>query len=441
MSALIPAGIVMLLIALNGLFVAAEFAIVGAPRATLERRAAEGNRAARVVARVLNDPRNQDRYIATAQLGITFATLGLGMYGEHQMAHWIAGQLDAWDSIPTWIAAHTLATIIAISVMTYLHVVLGEMVPKSLALQHAEGTAMRVTPVMLFIRRLMYPLVLGLNAIGNGLLRLAGIDRAKGSGEQYYSAEELEFVVQESLEGGLLQRGSGRILRELFDLGSLTAEDVMTPRVQVHGVRVGATPQEITTLVQDHMHTRYPVYGEDLDEILGVVHISDLAAAVASGQPLEQRVVREAPFVPDSTRLANVVRRMRDQRVQFAVVLDEHGGTAGIITPDDVTDELLGRVPESGAPSEMFVDAASRLHVAGTIRLDELSERLGVVVEHEEVETVSGLVLAQLERPARVGDIVEYDGVQLRVTVVDGHGVAEAVAEVIVPSEDEEVPE
>ena len=259
MSALVPAGIVMLLIALNGLFVAAEFAIVGAPRATIGRRAAEGSRAARVVARVLDDPRNQDRYIATAQLGITFATLGLGMYGEHQLAHWIAHQLEAAPALPTWIAAHTLATVLAITAMTYLHVVLGEMVPKSLALQHAEGTALRVTPVMLWIRRLMYPLVISLNAIGNGLLRLIGIDRAQGSQEQYYTTEELEFVVAESLEGGLLEQGSGRILRELFDLGALTAEGVMTPRVQVHGVPLGARGDEITALLHDYPHTRYPV--------------------------------------------------------------------------------------------------------------------------------------------------------------------------------------
>ncbi|MEX2032103.1 MAG: hemolysin family protein [Dehalococcoidia bacterium] len=428
MTVLVPTAIVLLLIGLNGLFVAAEFAIVGAPRATIERRAAAGSRAARVVARILHDPRNQDRYIATAQLGITFATLGLGMYGEHRLAYWIEGQLDTWGGVPAWIAAHTLASILAITAMTYLHVVLGEMVPKSLALSHAERTALRVTPLMLWIRRLMYPLVVTLNAIGNGLLRLVGIDRARGSQEQYYSPEELEFVVEESLEGGLLDRGSGGILRELFDLSALTAGDVMTPRVHVDGLRLGARSADYARFVQEHPHTRYPVYKHDLDDIVGVVHVRDLASLAAAGSPLEGEFIRPAPFVPDSTRLASAVKRMRDQWVQFVVVIDEQGGTAGIITPDDVNEEILGRVPEAGGAEEVYHDASGRLHVGGTVRVEELGEALGVALEHDDVETVSGLVLALLERPAEVGDVVEYDGVELRVTVTDGRAVAEAIA-------------
>jgi len=437
-DALIPIVVVMVLIGLNGLFVAAEFAIVGAPRATIERRAATGHRGARIVSNVLNDPRNQDRYIATAQLGITFATLGLGMYGEHQLAHFLGVRFEEWGVQASWIAAHTLSTIAAIAVMTYLHVVIGEMVPKSLALSHAEGTALAVTPVMLWIRRLMYPLVLGLNAIGNGLLSLAGIDRSGGSEEQYYTAEELEFVVQESLEGGLIEQGSGRILRELFDLGSLVAEDVMRPRVQVHGIRLGATPDQIRALIEEHPHTRYPVYGEDLDDITGVVHIRDLSVCLLEGRPLSAAEAQEPPFVPSSTPISTVVSRMRDQLVQFAIILDEHGGTAGIVTPDDVTNEILGRVPESDAAAELFRDAADRLHAAGTVRLDELSERLRLHIEHPEAETVSGLILAMLERPPLVGDTVEYDGIELRVTQVDGRGVAQAIVTPIPPERDED---
>ncbi|MDA0301904.1 MAG: hemolysin family protein [Chloroflexi bacterium] len=427
MDSLIPAGIVLALVLLNGLFVAAEFAIVGAPRASIERRAAAGHRGAAAVANILREPRNQDRYIATAQLGITFASLGLGMYGEHALAEWLEKQLHGWSGLPTWLVAHTLASILAIGVLTYLHIVIGEMVPKSLALQHAEGTALRVTPPMLLTRRILFPLVVTLNAIGNELLRLIGIDRSHGSQERYYSAEELEFVVEESLEGGMLNRGSGRVLRELFDLGALTAEDVMVPRVQVDGVRLDATHEEIAALLRANPHTRYPVYRENLDDILGVVHVRDMAALVIAQTPLRARMVHPAPFVPSSTPLESVVKRMRDQQVQFAVVLDEHGGTAGIITPDDVSTEILGRVDESGSRSEMFEDEGGRLHVAGTVRLDELGERLERAVEHAEVETVSGLILAMLQRAPRVGDVATFEGISLRVARVDGRGVAEAI--------------
>lgn len=439
MGSLLPSVIVGLLVVLNGLFVAAEFAIVGAPRASLERRAAAGHRGASVVARVLREPRDQDRYIATAQLGVTFASLGLGMYGEHALAQWLEEALHGLTVLPPWLAAHTLASIAAISVLTYLHIVIGEMVPKSLALQRAEGTALRVTPPMLWVQRVLFPLVVALNALGNGVMRVLGIDRSEGSQERYYSAEELEFVVEESLQGGMINRGSGRVLRELFDLGALTAEDVMVPRVQVDGVRLDASHEEVAALLRATPHTRYPVYREDLDDIVGVVHARDLAALVLSESPLRGRMVHVAPFVPSSTPLDSVVKRMRDQDVQFAVVLDEHGGTAGIITPDDVSTEILGRVDESGSRSELFEDTGGRLHVAGTVRLDELGERLQRAVEHADVETVSGLVLALLERPPRVGDVVTFEGISLRVARVDGRGVAEAIVIAAPPpGEDEE---
>ena len=439
MSEFVPAIVVFALVLLNGLFVAAEFAIVGAPRASIERRAAGGNRAAMAVATILRNPRSQDLFIATAQLGVTFASLGLGMYGEHALASWIEERLHGWSSMPAWLAAHTIASITAIGVLTYLHIVIGEMVPKSLALQHAEGTALRIVTPMTFTRRALLPLVVGLNAMGNGVLRILGIDRSQGSQERYYSAEELEFVVEESLQGGMINRGAGRVLRELFDLGALTAEDVMVPRVQVDGVPLNATHQEIAALLRHHIHTRYPVYRKDLDDIVGVVHVRDLASLVLVQQPLSGDMIREAPFVPSSTPLDTVVQRMQDQHVQFAIVLDEHGGTAGVITPNDVSTEILGRVDESGTRSEIFEDASERLHVAGTVRLDELGERLRRAVEHADIETVSGLILAMLEREPRVGDLATYEGIVLQVARVDGRGVAEAI--VIAspePGEDEE---
>jgi CBS domain containing-hemolysin-like protein len=427
-SAVLPALIVLALVLLNGLFVAAEFEIVGAPRASLERRSATGDRAARLVARVLGDPRNQDRYIATAQLGITFATLGLGMYGEHMLAEWIAEQLEAWGAA-RWIAAHTAASVLAIAALTYLHIVLGEMVPKALALQQAERTALAVTPLMLALRVALYPLVIALNGLGNILLRLAGIDRSQPGAERYYSTEELELVVEESLRGGQLPAGTGRVLHELFELGGLAAEDVMAPRVQVRGVRVGATAEEIAELIRERPHTRYVAYEEDLDDVVGVVHVKELAGLAVARRGLDRASVRAVPFVPESAPLESVVRHMRDELVQFVVVLDEFGGTAGIITPDDVTREILGRVAEDDGRPELFEDPSGRLHVAGTVRLDELSERLENEITHVEIETVGGLVLSLLEREARVGDVVEYQGVRLRVTAVEGRGVAETVVE------------
>jgi CBS domain containing-hemolysin-like protein len=211
MDILVTLGIIALLIVLNGLFVAAEFAIIGAPRSAIERRAQAGDRNAKRVRAILADPRKQDRYIATAQLGITFASLGLGMYGEHQMAVWFAPWFEHLGT-GQWIASHTLASALAVLILTYLHIVLGEMVPKTFAPSHAEQTVLRVSSPMLFIKRLMFPLVVLLNSIGNGILRLMGVRRELSSGH-YHSAEELELIIRESEAGGMLHPETGRLLR------------------------------------------------------------------------------------------------------------------------------------------------------------------------------------------------------------------------------------
>src|SRR5687767_2926033 len=192
------------LILLNGLFVAAEFAIVGAPRAAIDARAAVGHRLALMVQKVLHDPRRQDRYIATAQLGITVASLGLGMYGEHVLAEGIYHALGG-SGVPAFLASHTFASIAAISILTYFHIVIGEMVPKSLALQRAETMALWITPPMLWTKNMLYPFVVGLNGIGNFVLRLMGVQRQVSHAEQYYTPEELSMIVQESEELGALR--------------------------------------------------------------------------------------------------------------------------------------------------------------------------------------------------------------------------------------------
>ena len=417
------------LILLNGLFVAAEFAIVGAPRLAIERRAREGERVARLVRRILADPRQQDQYIATAQLGITFASLGLGMYGEHILAEWIAGALEM-SGAGGWIASHTAATVTSVAVLTYFHIVLGEMVPKSLALQQAERTVLWITPAMLATRVVLYPLVIGLNGVGNGLLRLIGIDRQAGTHGRYYTAEELKLVVRESEEAGALPADAGRLLHEIFEFADLTAGQVMTPRVRMVGIEAGSHAGDIEALLRSSPHTRYPVYHGSPDHIVGMVHIKDLLRVVVQRGALEPEHVRELPAVPESSRLDAVLSLMRRERTQMALVADEYGGTAGIVTLEDLVEEIVGEVDDDAlsTPSGFHRDAAGRLHVPGTARLDEVGERLSMTLEHEQVESVSGLVLALLGRPPRLGDAVTYAGVRFEVTAVHGRGVGECVA-------------
>lgn len=431
--------VVALLLLLNALFVASEFAIIGAPRAAVDRRAAAGDATARTVRGILGSPRRQDRFIATAQLGITLASLGLGMYGEHAIAEWIAHQLHAagLDTALRWVPAHVVASVLAIGFITYLHVVVGEMVPKSLALMNAEQTVLAVTRPMLAIQALLFPLVVGLNGLGNGLLRLVGVRREVGT-SHYHTPEEIQHIVRESQEGGLLKAESGQVLRDLFEFGELTAGEAMVPRVRVVGLPVGADVEAIRAALADGAHTRYPVYKGSLDHIVGVVHIKDLLRLLTAGRPLAAGDVRPTAFLPESVELDRVPAAMREARTQLVVVMDEHGGTAGILSIEDLVAEAVGEVEEGPITEPEIAHAENGAAlVAGTVRLDEVGELFGRDLEHEEVDTVSGLVLAELERPPVVGDAVTYEGLRFEVTAVEGHGVERCAVSRLGPAADE----
>jgi CBS domain containing-hemolysin-like protein len=426
-EAIVPTLLVAALILLNALFVAAEFAIVGVSRPAIERRASRGQRAARLVAGVLRDPREVDRFIATAQLGITVASLGLGMYGEHLLAGWLAGVFDGWGA-GRWIAAHTLGSVIAVAILTYFHIVVGEMVPKTIALQRAERVVLILAPVMRVLQLVAFPLIVALNGIGNGLLRLVGVDRGKGDAAQHRTPEDLAFLVQEARAGGLLRSDAAQVVSELLEFGNLTAGEVMVPRVRIVGVPVGAETGTLHSLLREHPFTRYPVYDGSLDRIVGMVHVKDLMRRPAGAAGLAEAEARAVPFVPATARMDQVMGAMRVARAQLAVVMDEHGGTAGIVTVEDLFEEIVGDVGDDVAHAQPIAREGASLRVAGTMRLDDLSAELGVPVEHEEVDTVSGLVLALLTRPPAVGDRVEHAGVTLEVLAVAGRGVAEALA-------------
>lgn len=428
MELLVPSAIIFVLVVLNGLFVAAEFSIVGAPRAAIEHKASRGSLLARRVRRVLEDARRQDRYIATTQIGITVASLALGMYGEHVLAEWIAHLLEPYDANP-WIAAHAMASVAAIALLTYLHIVIGEMVPKALALQSAERTVLYVTPVILVIEAALYPLVVVLNGIGNGVLALIGVRRTEAGVDRYHTTEELQFIIEESQEGGLLRGESGRILRELFEFGDLTAGEAMVPRVLVTGIPVGSEAGELRAIVRANAHTRYPVYSGDLDNIIGSLHIKDVLRHIVADRPVTARDARPLPYVPGPLLLDAVLASMRRSRSQMAVVMDQHGGTAGLLTIEDLFEEVVGEIEEGRARGPIARDEQGRVTVRGTVRLTEVGEALGCTLEHPKVTTISGLVLLLLGRPAAAADVVTSHGVRIEVTAVAGRGVREAVVE------------
>jgi CBS domain containing-hemolysin-like protein len=429
----IPVLIVLLLVLANAIFVAAEFAIVGTPRATIEHQAAQGSRLAARVAQILDDPKLQDRYIATTQIGISVASLGLGMYGEHGLAVWIEHLATTYD-VQRIIAVNTLASVIAIALLTYLHIVLGEMVPKALALQSGATTALYVTPVIRALELPIRPIVIALNAAGTGLLRLIGIRRQEVDAERYHTSHELQFIIQESQDGGLLRGESGRMLRELFEFGDLTAVEVMVPRVRLVGIQAGTGVDELRQIVRANPHTRYPVYAGDFDNIVGSMHIKDLLRHLIANRPVTANDARPLPYVPETAALDELLGSMRRHRSQMAVVMDEQGGTAGIVTIEDLFEEVVGDIDEGRGRQPIVRVASGRVLVRGTVRLKDAGDALGVTLQHEGVLTVSGLVLALLGRPAVVGDVVTCGRARIEITAVAGRGVAEATLTIKEPA-------
>jgi CBS domain containing-hemolysin-like protein len=421
----LSAAIIAALALVNALFVAAEFAIVGAPRTNIDHLAAQGSRLAARVARILAEPRRQDRFIATTQVGISAASLGLGMYGEQVIAGYVEGWLRPLDTM-RFVATHALSSGIAVGILTYIHIVVGEMVPKGLALQSAMRTAMYVSPIIEALQIALLPLVVVLNAAGNALLAMIGIKREQNEAERYHTSEELQLIIEESHERGVLRGESGRILRELFEFGNLTAGEVMVPRVRLVGIQAGTSVVDAQEIIRRSPHTRYPIYSGDLDHIEGSVHIKTLLRHIVADTPVTLRDARPLPHVPTTTPLDEVLAAMRRARAHMAVVMDEHGGTAGVVTTNDLFVEVVGDIDEDRGRPPISRDARGRVVVRGTVRLTSAGDALGITLEHPDVQSVSGLVLALLDRPAQVGDVVTWGHVRIEVTAVAGRGVAEA---------------
>jgi CBS domain containing-hemolysin-like protein len=425
--------VVLVLVVLNGLFVAAEFAIIGTPRAAIAAQAESGSRRARQIRTILDDPTRLDRYVATAQLGITFASLGLGMYGEHSLAiffeHWLTAV--GFTGLGAQITAHGLAVVLAIVAITYLHIVFGEMIPKALALTHAVRVALWVTPIMLMIGLVLYPLVRALNLTGNNLLRLVGVVRSR-SAEHYLETEELESLARESQQSGLLSEESERIFREIADFSEITAAEAMIPRVHTYGIPVGATVAELREILPVHRHTRYPVYDGNLDHIVGTVHIKDLLNLLHERSGLVPAVVRKAAYLPETATLDDVLKAMERTRNQMVIVMDEHGGTAGILTIEDICAEAIGDI-EEGADDvpDVLPVGLGRFQVQGSARLGMIGALVGRELDHPAVDSVSGLILSELGRPPRLGDQVRWNGLNFEVFSLHGRGVRQAIVSLI----------
>ena len=424
--------IIAVLIALNAIFVAAEFAIVGAPRAAIDARAARKQPLARLVQSVLRDPRRQDRYIATAQIGITVASLGLGMYGEHVLADWVLallGHATGRSGSP-----HTGSRASSrVAILTYFHIVLGEMVPKSLALSDAEQIALWITPPMLWIQTLLLPLVVALerHRQPRSEIRRHQTGRAEHRSVLHVrgAAAHRPGIRGAGRAAGRRRADAARAVRVRRSNGRRGHGSASTHLRHSGRIDPGAAPRHPAI---DTAHALSRCIEGDLDHISACSHQGSAAAAAASANRSRRAGVRQAPVVPETSPLDDVLTSMRRERTQMAVVIDEHGGTAGIVTLEDLFEEVVGEIEEGPHdPAGPQWDATGRLRVPGTMRLDELGRFFDLDLAHEDVDSVSGLTLTLLGRPPRVGDSVRYERLRFDVTAVKGRGVDEAAVSLV----------
>jgi CBS domain containing-hemolysin-like protein len=424
----VPSLIIVALILINGLFVAAEFAIIGVRPTRIAQLAEAGDRTATSLKRILDDPRQQDRYLATAQIGITLASLGLGMYGESTVAHWIEVPLQEILGLGVTVA-DGIAVVCALALMTFAHVVVGEMVPKSLALQYAERTAVGIAGTMRVMQLIFAPAVFALNAISNAILRLLGIPATVE--RRRYSPEELELVVAESAEGGLISDQQERLLQNIFDFGERHVSQVMTPRPRITALPIGTPPEELPQRLAAATRSRLVVYRGDLDHIVGVVLIKEaIKRQIEQPGPLDlQSLIRPMQVVPETAPIGRVLAAFKRDRAHIALVIDEYGGTAGVVTLEDLVEEVVGEVHDEfdgGELPRMREVEPGVLLIRGDVQLDDLCELIDLDLPEtlrSEVETVGGLVVTMLGRPAEVGDTVKIPDAQFHVVEIEGLAV------------------
>ena len=433
-----PLLVILVLVLINGVFVAAEFAIIGVRTTQIEPIADEGNIVAENLLQVLEIRPQLDRYIATAQLGVTLASLGLAMYGEPALGHFVEPYLEEYRGM-TPAAASTVSYIVALSLLTYLHVVLGEMVPKALALAKPMSMALSLEQFMRLTGSVFGLPVRILNGIGNMLLRVFRIPPAVGH-DRLIAAEELELIVSESVEGGLIENEEETIIRNIFDFSERKVGQVMTPRRKIQALWVECSQDELVRTVTESRHSRFPVYSTDLDHIAGILHLKDLIRmTLHPNGPFDiGLILRSAPEVPENFGVEELLAAFKKDKLHMAIVRDEFGGLAGVVTLEDLVEEIVGEVrDEFDLEREPYHEIGPGvIEISGDYLLVDLAEQvnLGEADRLPDVETVGGLIVSLLGRPAVNGDMVEpRDGIRLYVLDIDKLAVVRARVEYPVP--------
>jgi magnesium and cobalt exporter, CNNM family len=404
---------VAVLILLNAFFVAAEYGLVTARRTRIIELHHQGNRRARDVLRITSDP---PRFIAAMQLGVTLTSLAIGALGEQALS-------KAFKPL----MASFLAIALAYLLLTFVHVVIGELVPKGIALGHSEGTALVVAaPVRAFFTTFS-PLVWVLRRSTELVLTTFGLE-PPGAEVDAMSEAELRMLLTRSTEQGEIEQEERGMIEKVFDFADKDAADVMVPRPEVVAISISLPPEEALAAVIDSPYTRYPVYRETLDDVVGILHVRDLFSAMYEKGLTEvhlEELLRPAHIVPETKDLASLMHEFRRTSTHFAIVVDEYGAMAGIATLEDLIEEIVGEIEDEFDVAEVQIEQIDEdtYRISGMFPIDEFNERFGTELPDEDFHTVGGYVFGQLGRAPEPGDDVSWNGVRFDVLDVDGNRI------------------
>lgn len=415
--------VVALLLFANAFFVATEFALVSVRKTRLAQLSKEGNKLAKIALDSIN---HLDRSIAAVQLGITIASIGLGWVGEAALVKLIQPIFNFLPDSMQAVATHSLAVSIAFALITFMHVVIGELMPKSIAIQHPETTALVVAKPMSFITKIFTPFIFLLNGFGNWLLSLMKIPPAH-VGHLVHTVEELDMIIDESHKEGVLNDTEKDILQNVFKFSDIMAKQVMVPRPDVVSIPIDISQEELKKLTIENQYTRYPVYEEDLDKVVGILHLKDLYTLIIEGKEIILKdILRPAILVPETLTIDKLVHEFKTKRAQMALVIDEFGGVSGLVTLEDVLEEIVGEVQDEFDEEEADIrQIYENEYIANAMmRIDEFNDYFQLEaqneVEDEDIETIGGLVIKNLGHIAKEGDCCTIDGFTFKVIEVDG---------------------
>ena len=424
------------LVLLNGFFVAAEFAIVRVRGSQIELQAKAGSRMAKVARGIMH---NLDGYLAATQLGITIASLGLGWAGEEVVSKMMLNVLSFFGMVVTSSVAITISHIVAFTTITVLHIVFGELAPKTLAIQRSVRTAMAVSVPLRFFFVVFRPAIWLLNTFANFILKLFGVTTTHGE-ESHHSSEELQYLLEQGKESGALDSNEHELIKNVFDFNERVVKNIMVPRTKISGIDITTERDELLECIITEGYSRMPVYDDTIDKIVGIVHAKDILPLLARKTDFElKEIIRKPYFIPETKKINDLMAELQQKRIQIAIVLDEFGGTAGMVTLEDIVEELVGEIQDEFDEEKPIVEKVNEREfiVNAVASIYDVNESLPHdLPEDGDFDTVSGWVSEIFGKIPEVGEQREANGYNITVLRKSDQNIESVKLELLLNEED-----